>query len=199
MPASTKSKRQAVAARKRSQKKRATWIWGLVSLGVIAVIGLLVWNASRPYLGESVPIPPGYQNHIPTGTDPGPYTSDPPAGGLHFPETFPAKFYDETDLSTVPPYPQGYLVHDLEHGYVIFWYNCDLLDTQGCTRLKDDIKAVMAEIDNYKVIAFPWKTIDVPVVMTSWGRLYKMENFSASQAREFIQNNQNRSPEPEAQ
>ena len=27
-------------------------------------------------------------------------------------------------MPNLPQYPEGYLVHNLEHGYVIFWYNC---------------------------------------------------------------------------
>jgi len=93
-------------------------------------------------------------------------------------------------------YAEGYLVHSLEHGYVIFWYNCSILIENECVELKTQIRSVMAEADNYKVIAFPWAKIDVPVAMTAWGRLLSMESFNADTALSFIKQNRERSPEP---
>jgi hypothetical protein len=54
----------------------------------------------------------------------------------------------------------------------------------------------MDEFNNVKVIAYPWDSLDVPVTITSWGRLQKMETFNAAQARAFYKSNLNRSPEP---
>ena len=125
-------------------------------------------------------------------SDPGTYNSDPPTSGPHYPEEAQAGFYD----TNIYQYPAGYLVHNLEHGYIIFWYNCGLLDEATCTDLKSQIKAVMNDFNNVKVVTYLWDSIDVPVVMTSWGRLQKMETFDATQARAFYKNNLNRSPEP---
>jgi hypothetical protein len=132
--------------------------------------------------------------HIPADSDPGEYNSDPPTSGPHYPSEAQAGFYDTNSYQ----YPAAYLVHNLEHGYIIFWYNCGLLDEAACTDLKAQIKSVMDEVNNVKVIAYPWDSLDVPVAMTSWGRLQKMETFDAEQARAFYKNNLNRSPEPGA-
>jgi hypothetical protein len=137
-------------------------------------------------------------DHVEDGTDPGPYNSNPPTSGTHFPSTFEAGFYDEEDMVSMPPYPEGYLVHNLEHGYVIFWYNCAPLDPTACDEMKAQIQGVMEEFDGYKLIAFPWSTIDVPVVMTSWGQMQEMERFDEGLARRFIRRNLNEAPEPEA-
>jgi hypothetical protein len=56
----------------------------------------------------------------------------------------------------------------------------------------------MDEFDGFKLIAFPWKSLEVPVAMTSWGRLQRFETFDPSQARAFIKANRNRAPEPNA-
>ena len=42
---------------------------------------------------------------------------------------FSSKFFDENTYE----FPEGYLVHNLEHGYAIFWYNCDLLSAEECS------------------------------------------------------------------
>jgi hypothetical protein len=56
----------------------------------------------------------------------------------------------------------------------------------------------MDDAGNLKVIAFPWSSVDVPVVMTSWGQMLRMESFDLASANEFIRTNRNRAPEPQA-
>jgi hypothetical protein len=192
-----KSKRQS-AREKRRQQQRFTRIgWGIAAIALLAILGYALWVAFRPAAGESVPIMAD-SSHVPDGTDPGPYNSDPPTSGRHYEQNLPVGFYDEQDLPGLGEYPQGLLVHSLEHGYVIFWYNCDLLGDQACQSLKEQIQAVMDQADNFKVIAFPWKSIDVPLVMTSWGKLQKFASFDPDQALGFVISNRNRSPEPNA-
>ncbi len=191
-------KRRTAQARKRKQRIISFLVWGGLGIGLVAIVGFVVWQGVRPASGEAVAIPANYQTHIAEGTPPGPYPSDPPAGGVHYDSELPARFYQEADLVTVPPYPEGHLVHNLEHGYVIFWYNCAVVDEAGCTQLKQQIQQVMDGFDGVKLIAFPWKSLDVPVVMTSWGRLQRFETFNPAQARAFVKANRNRAPEPNA-
>jgi len=191
--------KQAKRARMRARAQRKRLItglgWGLGALAVLLVVGLLAWNAFRPMEGVEVPIPAGFERHIPIGQPLDPYPSNPPAGGKHYPETFQAGFFDESEAATLPANPEGYLVHNLEHGYVIFWYNCAAVEGQDCSALKSQIQGVMDRFDGVKLIAFPWDSIDVPVVMTSWGRLLEMQEFSESAAERFIRNNRNKAPE----
>ncbi len=183
--------------RLRRERRRSMMIWGSLGAAVLAVVGLMVWNAVRPSAGQSILVESA--DHVADGTDPGPYNSNPPTGGRHFATSLRAGFFDKQDLAELPPYPEGYLVHNLEHGYVIFWYDCSELDVQSCDQLKQDIQATMDRADNFKVIAFPWESIDVPVVMTSWGQLQEFESFNPRQAMQFVNANRNRAPEPQAQ
>lgn len=132
--------------------------------------------------------------HIPTDSDPGEYNSNPPTSGPHYAGELDAGFYE----SNQHQYPAGYLVHNLEHGYIIFWYDCTKLDEGACTDLKIKLKSAVDEFKNIKVIAYPWHSLDVPVVMTSWGRMQKMASFDPAQARAFYNANLNHSPEPDA-
>jgi hypothetical protein len=132
--------------------------------------------------------------HIAVDSDPGTYNSDPPTSGPHYAEEAEAGFHDSNGYT----YPAGYLVHNLEHGYVIFWYNCGLLDGSACTDLKTRIKTVMDDIGEKKLIAYPWPSLDMPLVMTSWGRLEKFEAFDTNRAKAFVRANLNRAPEPNA-
>ncbi|HEX7974205.1 MAG TPA: DUF3105 domain-containing protein [Anaerolineales bacterium] len=189
---------KALQSRQRRRRFVSSLVWGGLGVGLAAVLGLLLWPAIRPALGEAIDLSVSTQDHIPEGTPPGPYPFDPPAGGAHYSRTLPAKFYEESDLPSLPKYPEGYLVHNLEHGHVIFWYNCNKLDESDCSGLKGQIRTLMEEFDGFKVVAFPWKAQQEPVIMTSWGKMQRFDNFDLDQARKFIYSNRNRGPEPNA-
>ena len=190
---SSKKIRQQMRERNRKQKVTANLIWGAIGVSVLAIIGIVLWQGVKPAAGESIPVMAS-SPHIPMDTDPGQYNSDPPTSGLHYAEEARAGFFDHNNYK----FPAGYLVHNLEHGYVIFWYNCDLLDETGCTDLKEQIQSTMNDLGRTKLIAYPWPSLDVPLVMTSWGRMQKFESFNADKAKAFYRANLNKSPEPNA-
>lgn len=188
-----KTKRQQRQERQQRQQLFSRLIWGVVGVAVLGIIGLIVWQSAKPAVGEEVPVMTD-TSHLETNSNPGTYNSDPPTSGPHYAQEAEAGFFD----SNIYTYPAGYLVHNLEHGYVIFWYNCDLLDEAGCSNLKSQIRSVMDELGGVKMIAYPWDSIDVPLVMTSWGRLQRFDTFDATQARAFYRANLNQAPEPNA-
>jgi len=190
---SSKTKRQQMRERAQKQKLTNTLIWGGIGIAVLAAIGFIALPRVRPAAGDAFPIMVS-SPHIAPESDPGEYNSDPPTSGPHYASEAEAGFYD-TNIYT---YPAGYLVHNLEHGYIIFWYNCDLLSESECSELKTQIQSVMDELGGTKLIAYPWPSIDVPVVATSWGRLQKFETFDTDQAKAFYRANLNQAPEPNA-
>lgn len=179
------------------ESRKSTLIWVLLGVATLGFFGFLVVSAVRPQAGESVPELPNLP-HIPFPTPPGPYNTNPPTSGLHYAQTAPQGFYDEATAATLGEFPEGYLVHNLEHDYNIFWYNCSALDEAACAALKEDIQAVMRDFDGFKLIAFPWPSQPEPVVLTHWGQILLMERFNARAARNFIESNRGRSPEPNA-
>ncbi len=191
-----KSKREQL----RAQRKRKQWIkrlgWGAAILLVVGGIGMLLTNGGRSPLGDAVPVQAAV--HVPPDQQPSSYNTDPPTSGPHYASEMNAGFYPPEALESGPPYPEGYLVHNLEHGYVIFWYNCDELEGQSCDELTAAIQGVMEKVNNFKVIAYPRATLEVPVVMTSWGRIMRMPTFDTDQALAFVKANRNRAPEPNA-
>ena len=188
--ASTKLSQRELRRREMSRRRFGSRLfWGVLAALVLAGLGYVGWQLSRPKLG--IAVPEMASPHIQIGEQHEPYNSDPPTSGPHYVQPAEAGFYDEalTDEQ---------LVHNLEHGYVVIWYNCVKLDESACNDLKANIKPVINDVNGVKVIASPRDSIDVSVVMTSWGRLLKMETFDAVQARAFYQTNLNRSPEPGA-
>jgi len=196
----SKSKRQQIRERQRRQKLRINLTWGALGLVAVVIVGFFVFQgAGKPApIGEQVEIPANYIDHVEEGTNPGPFPSDPPAGGSHYASEFDAGFYHETSPQAQVPYPAGYLGHNLEHGYVIFWYNCEVISESECGTLKTEIQTVMDDFGGIKLIAFPWPSLDVPAAMTSWGRLQRFEIFDPQIATAFVEANRNKAPEPNA-
>lgn len=176
----------------RKQKLASNFIWGGIGAIVLLGIGFFVWQNMRPGVGAAVPEMPA--THVALDTDPGTYNSNPPTSGKHYPQTITAGFYDTNNYT----FPAGYLLHNLEHGYVVIWYNCDKLSESACSDLKTQIKSVMDELGNNKLIAYPWPSLEVPVAMTTWGRVQKFQTFDADQIKAFYRANLNRAPEPDA-
>jgi hypothetical protein len=205
------------AVKQRRSKNNLAFYGGLGLLAAV-VVGFLIFLVTRPpananaagstsgttggsasgstaLVGEAVAV--ASREHVPTDTVPGPYASNPPAGGAHFPTDFTEKFYEESDLVGLPPHPEGYLVHSLEHGYVIFWYNCAAAGVD-CAGLKKNIQDVMQAEGYTKMIAFPWPSLDVPLALTSWGRILKLSTTDAARMKLFVEHNRYQAPEPDA-
>lgn len=184
--------------RRRSRRSSPWWWWGLGMAGIVGFVTLLLLARGGGRLavevGEEVPLEGA--EHIPIDTPPK-YNTLPPASGPHYARSLRPGFYEETVRDEVP-YPEGYLVHNLEHGYVIFWYDCTQLSEEECEQLKALIRSVMGERPGAKLIAFPYPGLEAPVVLTSWGRRMVLLNPTAEDMRAFVAANYNRAPEPGA-
>jgi hypothetical protein len=95
------------------------------------------------------------QNHIPEGTAIT-YKDAPPSFGEHRPSPAPfgRPFYTAADRPEV-----GVLVHNMEHGYTIAWY--DETAAKDKTEM-DDLKAIAKKFQdsNTPFIAAPWTSAD---------------------------------------
>ncbi|GAA1924554.1 DUF3105 domain-containing protein [Nocardioides hwasunensis] len=173
-----KSDRQAVIDSIRSQQSKRESRRGLAIVGVCVAIAVLIIGAAafkpvkdrlalRSYASQSlseigakasvcqkVETKPaeGNQDHVEVGT-PMTYPDSPPAFGQHWNmwDTMDRKLYTTSDRPEL-----GELVHNLEHGYTILWYDKTIQDSsskmdtlrgiasklQGTTDLRDKFKAV---------------------------------------------------------
>jgi hypothetical protein len=107
------------------------------------------------------------------------YASAPPTSGPHYsvPASFNRKFYTPSDTPAVES-----LVHNLEHGYTILWYDPAVLDeqestlTELATKVTDDED--VAEAVNGKFIVAPW---DVERGALPDGTAYALTHWGAEQ------------------
>jgi len=162
---------------------------------VAVALGYFGWQSLQPKPGVSVPIM-GAQ-HIQVGEQHEPYNSDPPTSGPHYLQPAQAGFYDEA-------LPDEQLVHNLEHGYVVIWYNCTKLTDTSCDSFKAQIRGVMDRAGTVgvsgstKLIAVPRPSLPGPIAATSWGRLYQPVAFNIDELLVFIKDFRNHAPEPDA-
>ncbi len=194
---SQKSMREKRRQQAQRVKTRSALIWGGVTVIIITILGFGLWKSIRPVYGQDIPVMED-TGHVDEGQDPGPFNSDPPTSGRHYASEYKAGFYDESSPEAQATYPAGYLVHNLEHGYVIIWYNCKVIDQTECEELQDQIRSVLDAENNFKSDRFSLGIIDVLVVLTSWAHLEKYMEFDPQSASEFISRNRNRAPEPNA-
>ncbi len=158
---------------------------GLVTL--LLVGGGVFWTSNqsgpstKPFLGQNVPI--SGRQHFPDGTKIT-YDTNPPAEGNHYPEPQDAGVY------TTPP-ADGHLVHSLEHGAIILWYNPKLLSSAQIKELTNLFNSIPLS----KTIMTPRDSMDVPVAVTSWGRILKLQTIDEKQIRAFFETNYDRGPE----
>lgn len=159
-----------------------------IGLATVIVIGGAIFLTSnqtgpsaKPLLGQNVPI--SGRQHFPDGTKIT-YDTNPPAEGNHYAKPQDAGVY-------ITPPADGHLVHSLEHGAVILWYNPKMLS-------KDQIKQLanlFNSISLSKTIMTPRDNMDVPVAVTSWGRILKLQSIDAKQIKAFFETNYDRGPE----
>jgi hypothetical protein len=197
--AQSSTKREQRETKRKQQQRKTLMQWGGLGIVALVVIGGLIWFFTRPtdaaaaQMGDVIPVTS--RDHIPEGTDPGAYSTNPPAGGHHFPTTFNPGFYTDAEVAKMPQYPQGYLVHDMEHGYVIYWYNCQADPSINCADMQNAIKQVIQENNTFKVIGFPWPSQKEPLVITSWGRILRLNKVDLVTMRAFYKANVDKGPE----
>lgn len=150
-------------------------IWFLSSQGAKEEVKL-----SQPLVGEV--IADQGANHIPESTTSA-YLTNPPTGGPHYAKSAPAGIYDKE-------VPDGNLIHSMEHGAVILWYKSDMPATESAK-----LKSIFSSVAVSKKIMVPRPDLDVPIALTSWGRLLKLQTIDETQIKTFMETNEDRGPE----
>jgi hypothetical protein len=176
---------EQMRAQQRAERSRGLAVVGVSVLVAVAIIGSALWFGSAvPYVSKSwydtrefqnlalgdigapasvcgeITTKPaeGNQQHVEPGT-PITYPDAPPAFGKHFSdwETMERKLYTADDRPEL-----GKLVHNLEHGYTILWYD----ETAAADAdMMADITAIAGKYkgtDNFrlKFKAAPWLKSD---------------------------------------
>jgi hypothetical protein len=123
------------------------------------------------------------------------YTTNPPSGGDHYGMWAAFQSYDF-------PVPEGFLVHALEHGAVVFWYSC--LD--GCPDEVATVEAFIASLPEdplcdpfgvpRRVILTPSATLRSRWAASSWGYALTADCFDEAAFRDFYTEHYGEGREP---
>ena len=112
------------------------------------------------------------------------YNSNPPTSGPHASNPMPFKVLDN-------PAPKENLVHDMEHGGVIVWYNTS---NQDVIKQLSDI--VNENLDRRRLVVMSQYTEMEPdtIALTGWTRLDKFAagEFTKKRVQDFISENSKR-------
>lgn len=190
-------RRAAEEARRREQQKIARKR-NLVTLGIAVVVlavvvALVLQNRDG---GSSVAATVGEkeagctpieeheiegQKHVDVTPE---YGTNPPTSGDHLQTPAAAGFFEE-------PVDPGALVHNMEHGQIIFWY-----DTDAPESVLDSIEA-MVDDQPSATVAVPWDEIEAPhtFAMTAWGASQSCRQVSQDVVAEFRTEYQGKGPE----
>jgi hypothetical protein len=194
--ATSKKDRRAVVEQLRRDQQRAERRRTIVVVAVCAVVALVIIGlAAVPLLkqhraasgalgdlGASASAAgcravvtrkaTGNQEHRPEGTAIS-YPDAPPADGPHYPTPAPItrKFYTAGDRPQVP-----YVVHNLEHGYTLLWYDDTVAeDSDQLAAVKGIAAKFSGSKQTDKFIALPWTSKDgkafpsgTHVALTHW-------------------------------
>ena len=167
-------------------------ITGVVLLTLIIVVGgmwLSSQNAverteqlSKPMMGEKMPDQGAV--HVARGESHPPYNSNPPTSGWHWTGVAGGGIKDEAK-----DVPDELVLHSMEHGAAVVWYKNDLP--------QEDISKIRSAFQSAsgKKIMIPRENLAVPVALTSWGYLLKLNTIDEATIKEFIETNNDRAPE----
>ncbi|MEX0684116.1 MAG: DUF3105 domain-containing protein [Dehalococcoidia bacterium] len=113
------------------------------------------------------------------------YDTNPPTSGRHIGELVQAGIYDTI-------VPNEIAVHNMEHGFVIAWYNCNAgapLSNEECATLRNELSSVVqpAVAGGQLVVQTPNPTIDHRIVLTAWQFMDSFEDFDADRINQFIE------------
>jgi hypothetical protein len=187
--------------------------WRLLAIGGVLVIGviliaLVLLLGSGPNPNEGVRFSDAGNAHVGIGvdcraapqTDPNcgtdPYSSLPATSGPHWD---PSGIANWGVYST--PQPETQLIHNLEHGGVVIWYDPDQLETAGVDALSQYVtrQNESGVSGRYKFILSPWGGEDdlpSPVVATTWLWMLELDEADTGAIEAFASEHYGIAPEP---
>lgn len=150
------------------------WLWPVIALSGF-VWGILALQSDPVTIDLGQAIADQGSHHIATITTPHePYNSSPPTSGPHVEQKATPGIYTD-------PVPDEILVHNLEDGDVIVFY-------QPGKVTRDEIYALETIVKKYTehVIVAPYPTMTHKIAIVAWTRLLSLERVDESLVDTFI-------------
>lgn len=166
-------------------------IGGILVVGAIVLVVVLVFSGSKPGRPGELQVDDG-GGHVADGTSGVQYSSVPATSGTHW--TTPANWGVYTEAA---PAIESQVIHNLEHGGIVIWYQPGKLDAAGVQALTEYVQQQVRSA-KFKVILSPWSGGDFghPIAVTSWNWLLYLDSADIAQVRAFLDDHYGQSPEP---
>lgn len=172
------------------QKKTGLMKWIIIAslVGLLGVGGFFGYKElSKPLPGEK--LPDLGRDHVERAEwSKFVYNSNPPTSGPHDVTWTKAGVYDA-------PQEDGYLIHSLEHGYIVISYNCGDMSAQECDKLKKELSDLANDKRLWKLIVVPRPTLDSRIAVTAWTVIDKMDTLDKGRITAFVDIYRNQGPE----
>ncbi|HYI65960.1 MAG TPA: DUF3105 domain-containing protein [Candidatus Limnocylindrales bacterium] len=184
--------------------------WRLLAIGGVLLVGVaiiaLVIVLGGPEDPSQAMLPNDGSAHVapgttcrsaeaPCGADP--YSTLPAASGPHWD---PSGIASWGVYST--PQNESQVIHNLEHGGIVIWYDPDILTDAQVAELTSYVEGQVSSgiSGRYKFILTPWggtEDLGAAVAVTAWRHLLKLDAFDMDAVRSFADDNYLRfAPEP---
>jgi hypothetical protein len=162
-------------------------IWGVAGLGGNEGGSPAPTNPDDPLLSDVQSFESEGNTHVAPGTEID-YGTSPPTSGNHYQSSARAGFYSER-----PAF--GNLVHSLEHGAIIIYYDPANLSESA----EEDLRSLTQQYTG------PWQSVlavphveenpEHPYVLTAWRHLLRMDSYDEETVRAFLDAYRGRGPE----
>jgi hypothetical protein len=174
--------RQAQERAQAEQRKRQANVrkYAIMSAAILVVVAVIAWvmlrDAGKP--GQSQAIMTD-RSHLQSATDAHvPYSTDPPTSGPHTQAVPAFKVYTE-------PIAKESQVHGLEDGGVVINYQPDL-DKATVDKLAEIANLYIHTPGKENIIMSPYPGLSNPIVLTTWGRMDRLDTLDEPRIRAFI-------------
>ena len=174
--------RQAQERAQALQRKRQANIrkYAIMSAAVLVVVAIIAWvmlrDAGKPGQGQAIMTD---RTHLQSATDPHvPYSTDPPTSGPHTQAVPAFKVYTE-------PIAKESQVHGLEDGGVVINYQPEL-DKATVDKLAEIANLYIKTPGKENIIMSPYPGLSNPIVLTTWGRMDRLDTLDETRIRAFV-------------
>ena len=127
------------------------------------------------------------RNHVPAGTQVD-YSTSPPTSGPHYGNPAGPGFYSETP-------PAGNLVHSLEHGAVVIYYDPAAITPEAEESLRAFARNHQDPFAAVIVAPNPNDDPEAAYVLTAWRAMLRTDDYDPEQVRAFVAEYVGRGPE----
>lgn len=168
------------------RSNRSTFL--ALGLAVILAIGALVWHrvaTPSPLDGLVETYASEGAAHVPTGQRVT-YRSDPPHSGPHYAQVARPGFYDR-------PIPDEVIVHNLEHGNIVVFYDPERLNSEDEAYLTRLTRTYTGDWD--AVLAVPRQGMTHPFILSAWRHLLRLDTLDRVLVEAFMDAYRGRGPE----